>query len=44
MALGSQWQYFPSENDLTILREYYMKYYGEKMVEIFDDAVEKNKK
>ena len=44
MALGSQWQYFPNETDLSILREHYKKYYGEKMVEIYDDAVQKNKK
>lgn len=34
----------PEENDLKILRDFYIKYYGEKLVEIYDDAVAKNKK
>ena len=43
MALGNQWYYFPEENDLKVLREYFLKYYGEKMVKIYDDAVKKNR-
>ena len=44
LALGTQWVYMPEENDLKILRDFYIKYYGEKLVEIYDDAVAKNKK
>ena len=44
LALGTQWEYMPEEYDLKILREFYIKYYGEKLVEIYDDAVAKNKK
>ena len=43
MALGNQWQYFPSEKDLSILREYFKKYYSEKLVKIYNDAIEQNK-
>ena len=43
MALGTQWNYLPEEYDLKILREFFLKYYGEKLVEIYDDAVFKNK-
>ena len=42
LALGTQWVYMPEENDLKILRDFYIKYYGEKLVEIYDDAVAKN--
>ena len=34
LALGNHWEYFPNENDITILRKFYEKYYGEKLVEI----------
>ena len=44
LALGNHWEYFPIENDITILRKFYQKYYGEKLVEIYDDAVEKNRR
>ena len=44
LALGTHWVYMPEENDLKILRDFYIKYYGEKLVEIYDDAVAKNKK
>ena len=43
LALGTQWEYMPEENHLKIMREFFMKYYGEKYVEIYDDAVKKNK-
>ena len=43
MALGNQWQYLPEENDLIILRKFFTKYYGDNLVEIFNDAIEKNK-
>ena len=44
LVLGTQWEYMPDENDLKILREFFLKYYGEKFVEIYDDAIAKNKK
>ena len=34
----------PHDSDLKIMRDFFMKYYGEKLVEIFDKAVEYNKK
>ena len=43
LALGIQWEYMPDEKDLKIMRDFFMKYYGQKYVEVFDDAVEKNK-
>ncbi len=43
LALGNQWEYFPDKKYLMILRDYFKKYYGEKLVEIYNDAVEKNK-
>ena len=44
MALGTQWEYMPNDADLKIMRKFFMKYYGNKYVKIYDDAVEKNKK
>ena len=43
LALGIQWEYMPSESDLKLMRDFFMKYYGKKYVEVFDDAVLKNK-
>ena len=43
LALGIQWEYMPSRKDLKLMRDFLMKYYGKKYVEIFDDAVVKNK-
>jgi predicted O-methyltransferase YrrM len=43
LALGIQWEYMPNENELKIMRDFFMKYYGEKYVEVYDDAVQKNK-
>ena len=43
LALGVQWEYMPNENELKIMRDFFMKYYGEKYVEVYDDAVQKNK-
>ena len=43
LALGNQWEYMPSENDLKLMRDFFMKYYGKNYVEIYDDALEKNK-
>ena len=43
LALGNNWDYFLEEKDVIALREHYKKYYGEKLVKIYDDAVEKNR-
>ena len=43
LALGIQWEYMPNENELKLMRDFFMKYYGKKYVEVYDDAVEKNK-
>lgn len=43
IALGNLWHYFPREKDLKIFRKHFKKYYGEKYVDIFDDAVQKNR-
>ena len=43
LALGIQWEYMPNEKELKIMRDFFMKYYGEKYVEVYDDAVKKNK-
>ena len=43
LALGNLWEYFPSQEDLIVLRAYFKKYYGENLVKIYDDAIEKNK-
>ena len=43
LALGNQWEYMPSSKDLKLMRDFFMKYYGKKYVEIYDDAVAKNK-
>ena len=43
LALGTQWQYLPSERELKVLKEFFKKYYGKKYVKIFIDAIEKNK-
>ena len=43
LALGNLWEGFPEEKDIEILREYFKKYYNAKLVEIFDDAVKKNR-
>ena len=44
MALGTQWEYMPNNADLKLMRKFFRKYYGNKYVKIYDDAVEKNKK
>ena len=43
LALGIQWEYMPIESDLKLMRDFFMKYYGKKYVEVFDDAIKKNK-
>jgi predicted O-methyltransferase YrrM len=43
LALGIQWEFMPTEKEIKLMRNFFLKYYGEKYAEIFDDAVEKNK-
>ena len=43
LALGIQWEYMPSEIELKLMRDFFMKYYGKIYIEVFDDAVKKNK-
>jgi len=43
LALGNQWEYMPSETHQKLMRDFFMKYYGKNYVDIYDDALEKNK-
>jgi predicted O-methyltransferase YrrM len=43
LALAIQWEYMPSISDIQFMRDFFMKYYGQKYVDIFDEALEKNK-
>ena len=43
IALGNQWNYFPTDYDLNILRKHFKKYFRDELVEIYDAAVQKNK-
>ena len=40
--LAVHWEYMPSAQDLSILRTFFMKYYGSLMVRMFDDAIAEN--
>ena len=43
LALAIQWEYMPSRKDINFMRDFFMKYYGKKYIDIFDEALEKNK-
>lgn len=43
LALRTKWCYMPNDKELNIMRDFFLKYYGKKYAEIYDDAVEKNK-
>jgi hypothetical protein len=43
LALAIKWEYMPSISDMQFMRNFFMKYYGQKYVDIFDEALEKNK-
>jgi predicted O-methyltransferase YrrM len=43
LALAIQWEYMPSKNDIQFMRDFFMKNYGQKYIDIFDEALEKNK-
>lgn len=42
-ALGGQWQYFPDEKDLTLIRELFEKYYDKECLIMFKETVEFNR-
>lgn len=41
-AMLLPWQYMPDDNQLKAYRDFYTRHYGEKLVKIFDTAVEVN--
>ena len=43
-ALGGQWQYFPKEIYIKITRDLFTAYYDKNCLQIFDEAVEFNRK
>ena len=43
-ALGGQWEYFPKEIYITITRDLFTAYYDKNCLQIFDEAVEFNRK
>ena len=43
LPLAIQWEYMPSISDIQSMRDFFMKYYGQKYVNIFNEALEKNK-
>ena len=42
-TLGGQWQYFPSEEQIQLIRDFIKKYYDEYCLIVFDEAVEFNR-
>ena len=42
--LGGQWQYFPKEEFINEMSEYFKKYYDSVCLNIFDEAVKFNRK
>ena len=43
-ALGGQWQYFPEEEHINLMREFIKNYYDNNCLTIFDEAVKFNTK
>ena len=43
-ALGGQWQYFPKENHILLIRKFIKKYYDKECLIIFEEAVKFNRK
>ena len=43
-VLGGQWQYFPKEEHIQILRDFIKKYYDEYCLIVFDEAVKFNRR
>ena len=43
-ALGGQWQYFPKENHIILMRKFIKKYYDTECLMIFNEAVDFNRK
>jgi predicted O-methyltransferase YrrM len=43
-ALGGQWQYFPKEKHIKIIKSLFNKYYDDECLTIFNETVEFNRK
>lgn len=43
-ALGGQWQYFPKEKHIKIIKSLFNKYYDNECITMFDETVEFNRK
>ena len=43
-ALGGQWQYFPKEKHIKLIKSLFNKYYDNECLTIFDETVEFNRK
>ena len=43
-ALGGQWQYFPDEKHINLIKKFFRKYYHKDCLTIFKEAVEFNRK
>lgn len=43
-ALGGQWQYFPKENHIKIIRKLFNKYYDSECLTMFDETIKFNRK
>ena len=42
-ALGGQWEYFLNENHISLIRDFFKKYYDELCLSIFDEAIKFNR-
>ena len=42
-ALGGQWEYFLKEKHVTLIRDFFKKYYDEVCLSIFDEAIKFNR-
>ena len=43
-ALGGQWQYFPKENHIKLIKEFFNKYYDNDCLIMFEETVSFNRK
>ena len=44
LQLNQNWEYMPEENDISLLKDFFRKYYGNIFVDIFSTIAENNKK
>ena len=42
-SLGGQWQYFPKESHISLIDEFFRKYYDEKCLFMFNETVTFNR-